>query len=150
MIEGPDLRDELVGRGSDSTGPPIIGPVAQMEAGTPGPHAIHTENAHCYLLGPRRGLDKMGRPRTNRPSARFYPFLSFYYFYFLNSFLNFKFWHLNFKFVGEFRTHIKCTNKISSMKRYIYLYICFFIVYILFLFFSFFLCHFQFLDFKLG
>lgn len=75
-------RDEPVGRGSDSTGPPVIGPVARMEAGAPGPHAIHTENVHRYLLGSRRGPDKMGRPRMNWPSARFYPFLSFYYFFF--------------------------------------------------------------------
>jgi hypothetical protein len=45
MIAGPAGRsDEPVGRGSDSTGPPVIGPVARMVAGAPGPHAIHTEN----------------------------------------------------------------------------------------------------------
>jgi hypothetical protein len=56
-------------------------------------------------------------------------FLFFYYFCF--AFLSqFQILVFEFKFVGAFNTQIKCTNKITSMKRYIYI----FIVCILFLF----------------
>jgi hypothetical protein len=60
----------------------------------------------------------------------FYPFLLC--FAFLSPFQN-----LLFEFDVEFHTQIKCTNKSANMKKYIYSYIFFLIVYILFLFFPF-------------
>jgi hypothetical protein len=84
--------------------------------------------------------------RFNSEPVSAFSFLFLYYFYFLLCFQNMIF---EFKFVCGFHTEIKCINKSTNMKGYIYSCIFFLIVYILFLLFSFPFLHFQILIFKL-
>jgi hypothetical protein len=130
--QGPHVSRTRVRRDQE------YGPRAPMAATVR--RASQTTGSWTRLLArsPGRARLRMGmvggssagfRPRRRFP---FYPFLLC--FAFLSPFQNLLF---EFKFVVEFHTQIKCTNKSANMKKYIYSYIFFLIVYILFLFFPF-------------
>jgi hypothetical protein len=74
-----------------------------------------------------------------QPRTSFSLFFSFflYYFYIFFVLLCFQNMIFEFKFVCGFHTEIKCINKSTNMKGYIYSCIFFLIVYIIFLLFSF-------------
>jgi hypothetical protein len=85
----------------------------------------HATVAHPHARGMRRGEMDHTVMIGSGPSAGFWPIRRFLLFYVSFSISNLLF---EFEFVSEFHTHVKCTIKITSMRRYIHLYIIIIII----------------------